>query len=124
MKTLRIEPTEESPRVLLDPKSGEFLVAGNSLLEDVTSFLNPLLGWLDWYHAEPAEKTVVTFKMDSLNTVSTKMILDILLKLEEFVENDLDVTVKWYFKEDDEDMEEVGQEYEDIVEVPFEHISY
>jgi hypothetical protein len=35
-----------------------------------------------------------------------------------------DVLVWWHFPDDDEDMEEAGEEYADIVEVPFEQVSY
>jgi hypothetical protein len=35
-----------------------------------------------------------------------------------------DVLVRWHFPDDDEDMEEAGEEYADIVEVPFEQVSY
>jgi len=124
MESINIEATDETPQVQLDASSGEFLFAGKSLPEDVTSFFNPLMEWLDEYQSSAAAKTVVSFKMDYFNTTSSKMILDILMKLEEYVESDLDVLVKWYFREEDEDMEEAGEEYEDIVEVPFEQISY
>ena len=44
--------------------------------------------------------------------------------VEEMVENGADITVKWHFHEDDEDMEEAGEEYEDMIEVPFEQVAY
>ena len=34
-----------------------------------------------------------------------------------------DVKIKWYFDEDDEDMEMAGEEYDNLIEVPFELIS-
>ena len=49
------------------------------------------------------------------------MLLDILLKFESIADN---VTVKWFSHEDEEDIEDAGKEYEDIVEVPFEFIKY
>ena len=35
-----------------------------------------------------------------------------------------EILIKWHFPDDDEDMEEAGEEYADIVEVPFEQVSY
>ena len=32
--------------------------------------------------------------------------------------------VTWYFHEDDEDMEEAGEEFADLVEVPFDFKTY
>jgi hypothetical protein len=34
------------------------------------------------------------------------------------------VLVKWYAPEDDEDMQEAGEEYADIVDVTFEQLVY
>jgi hypothetical protein len=46
------------------------------------------------------------------------------MKLEEMFEGGKSISVKWYFPEDDEDMEEAGAEYADIVDVPIELIGY
>jgi len=32
--------------------------------------------------------------------------------------------ILWYFHEDDEDMEEAGQEFSELVEIPFEFKTY
>jgi hypothetical protein len=73
---------------------------------------------------EYSKKVVFEFKLEYFNTASSKLLLDILMKLEEMHEEDKEVLVKWYFPDDDEDMEEAGEEYADIVEVPIELISY
>jgi len=46
------------------------------------------------------------------------------MKLEEMHENGKSVLIKWYFPEDDEDMEEAGEEYADIVNVHDEQVNY
>ena len=51
------------------------------------------------------------------------MLLDVLMKLEELHQNGKDVLVKWHYPEDDEDMKEAGEEYADIVDIPFEQIA-
>ncbi|MBR2886883.1 MAG: SiaC family regulatory phosphoprotein, partial [Bacteroidales bacterium] len=72
----------------------------------------------------PLEKTVFNFKLEYFNTASSKLLLDVLLKLEDMYDAGHDVLVKWHYPDDDEDMEEAGEEYADIVEVPFEQVSY
>jgi len=124
MEVINIDATDETPKVILDSGKSVFEFSGKSLPEDVTVFYDPILAWLDAYSGSPNSKTEVTFKMDYFNTASSKLILDILLKLEEIHESGNSVLVKWYFRESDEDMEEAGEEYADIVEVDFEHISY
>jgi tRNA(Phe) wybutosine-synthesizing methylase Tyw3 len=46
------------------------------------------------------------------------------MKLEDLTKKGSEVLVKWHYPEDDEDMQEAGNEYADIVEVPFEQIPY
>jgi hypothetical protein len=58
--------------------------------------------------------------MNYFNTASSKLLLDILIALETMYENGKDIVVHWFYDEDDEDMLEAGEEYADIVDVPFE----
>lgn len=122
MEPLIIAKTDDTPDVHLDASSGKFVFSGKSLPEDVSTFYAPIFDWLDDYASNTNEESVFEFKMTYFNTASSKVILDILMKLEEMVEAGKDIKVKWYFEEEDEDMEEAGEEYSEIVEVPFEFI--
>ena len=72
----------------------------------------------------PKKPLVFNFKMDYFNTSSSKYILEILLKLEEIHEKSDNVLVKWFFSEGDDDMEEAGEDYSDLVEIPFQLESF
>ncbi len=124
MEVIKIVGTDDTPSVTLDVANEIFEISGRSLPEDVAAFYEPILDWLDRYSEEAAGKTVFNFKLVYFNTASSKMLLDVLLKLEEMHDSGKDVLVRWHYPEDDEDMEEAGEEYADIVEVPFEQISY
>ncbi|HAF31152.1 MAG TPA: nuclear pore complex subunit [Bacteroidales bacterium] len=124
MEVIKIKGTDDTPTIILDKDSGIFEISGRSLPEDVTTFYEPVLNWLDDYQEEANDQTVFSFKLVYFNTASSKLILDILMKLEEMHENGKSVLIKWFFPEDDEDMEEAGEEYADIVDVPFEQVSY
>ncbi len=124
METIKIQGTDDTPGVILDPIDKLFQISGRSLPEDVTAFYDPLLEWLDDYAEENKDKIEFEFKLTYFNTASSKLLLDVLLKLEEMHEDGTEILIKWFFPDDDEDMEEAGEEYADIVEVPFEQISY
>ncbi len=124
MEVIKIVGTDDTPSVTMDVANEIFEISGRSLPEDVAAFYEPILDWLERYSEEATGKTVFNFKLVYFNTASSKMLLDILLKLEEMYEGGKEVLVRWHFPEDDEDMEEAGEEYADIVEVPFEQISY
>ncbi len=124
MEIFKAQGTDDTPDVVLDPNTGHFKLTGKSFSEDVAGFFEPILDWLEKYAKSPAEKTIVELKLIYFNSASSKLLLDILLKLEEMVTTGHDVLVKWHYAEDDEDMQDAGEEYADIVEVEFEHISY
>ena len=124
MEPLYLDATEETPEVKLDKDKNVFEFNGKSLPEDVVTFYNPIMDWFDKYSDHLNDVTEVKFKLDYFNTASSKMILDILLKLEEFQDSGKEVKIKWFFAEDDEDMEEAGEEYAEIVDVPFSYESY
>jgi len=124
METIKIQGTEDTPKIILDKSSEVMEISGRSLPEDVTAFYEPILNWLDEYSESPNNKTVFNFKLVYFNTASSKLLLDILMKLEEIHEAGNDVLIRWHFPEEDEDMEEAGEEYADIVDVPFEQVPY
>ncbi len=123
MDVIKILGTDDTPSVMLDAGNNVFEISGRSLPEDVAAFYNPIIDWMEKYNQSPLPKTVFNFKLIYFNTASSKMLLDILMKLEELHNAGKEVLVKWHFAEDDEDMKEAGEEYADIVDVPFEQIS-
>jgi hypothetical protein len=124
MEAIKIKGTEDTPNVILDAAANIMEISGRSLPEDVSSFYGPILNWLAEYIKTPNPKTIFNFKLVYFNTASSKLILDILMRLEDLSKKGNEVLVKWYYPEDDEDMQEAGNEYADIVEVTFEQISY
>ena len=124
MDPLIIEPTDESPEVILDKENGRFEFGGKSLPEDVKEFYSPILIWLENYVKDPNDETHVKFKFDYFNSASAKQILDILTFFERIKEDGATVKIDWYYMEDDEDMEEAGDSYGALVELPINLIAY
>jgi hypothetical protein len=124
METIKIQGTEDTPKIILDAENEILEISGRSLPEDVSSFYEPVINWLNEYAEKPNKKTVFNFKLTYFNTASSKLLLDILMKLEEMHDKGCDVLIRWHYPEDDEDMEEAGEEYADIVDVPFEQVAY
>ena len=124
MEALQIEQTDDCPRIILDQEGNSFEISGKSLPEDVVDFYQPVLDWLNDYRRNPNPVTELNFKLIYFNTASSKLILDILMILEEMMEEGYDVRVKWHSLKSDEDMQEAGREYEEMIDVPFEHNTY
>jgi hypothetical protein len=124
MEALDIRATNDTPKVLLDPENNIFEVSGRSLPEDVVSFYRPVLDWLDEYKDSPNKETEFVFKYIYFNTATSKLIQDILVKLEEVKESGGNVRIMWFYEEEDEDMLDLGEEFRENVDIPFEIICY
>lgn len=124
MEILKIESTEDSPQIVLDRESNILEISGRSLPEDVNTFYEPTMSWIEEYAKDPLDVTVFSFKFTYFNTASSKIILDILTRFEEMIEEGHEVMVRWHYPEEDEDMKEAGEEYSEMVDVPFEMVSY
>jgi hypothetical protein len=124
MEKIVIEPTNETPKVILDKENSVFEFSGNSLPEDVINFFHPILTWFDEYAKAPNEKTKIIFNLEYYNTSSSKMILKLLEKFRDIHRSGFDVEVHWHFMEDDEDMIEAGEDYSENIRVPFKFISH
>ena len=120
MNILSLEGGEDTPRIVLDKKNGIMEISGGSLPEDSTEFYRPVLDWIEGYATDPNPSTTFVFKLEYFNTASSKLILDVLYALEDIK----GIKVQWYFNEEDEDMEEAGQEFSELVEIPFEFVTY
>lgn len=114
----------DTPTIRFDAKTGELLLEGKSFPPDVTTFFKEILNWLDEYILNPAESTTMKLKLDYFNTASSKIVMDILYKMEEMHQKGHKVIVEWFYPEDDEDMMETGKEYEELINVPFKQIGY
>lgn len=119
MEDLKQEGSAKTPEVEFNA-SGELLLKGRSIPENSIEFYKPLIEWIESYSESPNSSTVLNVQLEYFNTSSSKCILDVFKKLESITGSE--VSVKWYYEEDDEDMLEAGEDYEAIIDLPFEMI--
>jgi hypothetical protein len=124
METLHIAATDDTPEITLDYQNKKFIFSGRSLPEDVVSFYKPVLDWLDEFEQNPLEGAEFEFKLEYFNTASSKLILDILLKINDIFEEGTPMKVIWYYMELDIDLQEAGEEYSELIEIPFDLVAF
>lgn len=132
MKGLNIPETKKSPKVLFDPSEYIFEMVGNSRPENVRDFYFPIIYKVRKYFEKVIEKKQIdqfqdqcfkfNFKLDYFNSSSAKFIADILLLIKEFVDEGFNMKIYWYFTDGDEDMKEVGEDFSEMISVPFNYI--
>jgi hypothetical protein len=127
MEAVRIESTDETPEVTFNKDAGQFSISGKSLPEDAAEFYEPLIQWFDQYSEDPLPETKVEIHLFYYNTASSKLLLDLLCRLEEMhlkgKDSGVTCTIDWMYDEDDEDMEDAGHDFADVIELPFNLIS-
>ena len=116
MENLDIKGTEDTPNIMFDKGKGVFEMSGRSLPEDAATFFKPVLDWLEAYKGQANATTEFAVKLEYFNTASSKLLLDILTKVETID----GAKIVWFHFEDDEDMKEAGEEFSELVELPFE----
>lgn len=124
MEKLIIEPTEDTPKIVFDTTADAFELSGKSYPDNVFSFYDPVLDWLNRYSSAPLPVTKFIFKLDYFNTASAKIIFDILSIADAVHAKGHQVAIAWYYKNGDDDMKEAGEEYQNIIEASIELIGY
>ena len=112
--------TSKTPDVELNVKLGHLTLQGRAIPDDAYLFFAELDKALERYLNSPCEETIVTVRFEYFNTSTSKWLLDMFRKLEQVHQKASVVTVKWFYDQDDEDMEESGQDFQAIIDLPFE----
>ena len=119
MENFSLEGSAKTPSVDFNAERGVLELRGRSIPENSIEFYKPLNEWIENYGKSPQAQTVVDVRLEYFNTSSSKCILDLFKQLENLNGSSTDIKVNWYFEEDDEDMEEAGEDYQAIINLPF-----
>jgi len=123
MDAINIEATGKTPEVGFYADKGLISLKGRSIPEHTVEFYKPLHQWIDEYGNKPQPLTTVEIFIEYYNTSSSKSILDLLKRLESIHKMGNEMVVKWFYEEDDEALFESGEEYQSMVEIPFDLIA-
>jgi hypothetical protein len=93
-------------------------IAGKSLPENAIVCYSPLQKLVKKYVNNPQQKTIINFRLEYLNSSSAKSIVEILTILEQILPKGFAVEVKWFYKAEDDDMLEEGEEFRRMTSIP------
>src|SRR5688572_17569687 len=117
MADLTITPTAKTPAITFN--DGMLEIKGRSIPENSVEFYKPVMDKLEEYANSPKTQTTVNIQLEYFNTSSSKCLLDIFKKLEHIHKKGNQVLINWIFEDDDEDMQEAGEDYQAIIQIPF-----
>jgi hypothetical protein len=115
MKSLTIDAIPDSPyypEVEFNAETGECVLSGESYMEEAYKFYTPLLNWLKEYSLEQGNAITLHVKLTYFNTNSSRLLLDMFDVLKKSVDAGHDVNIKWYYEEDDPDIQDEVEDFE------------
>src|ERR1035437_20346 len=114
-----ISPTKNTPEVILDPK-GIIKLIGRLIPENAEDFFNPIEEWINEYFKNPAEITCVEIRLQYINSVGSKYLLDLIRKITHIhlKKNTSKFLINWYYEDVDENMLETGTSFSSFLDIP------
>src|SRR6516162_6659304 len=102
MKRFEIAASSNTPHIVFDADTNQFLIEGKSFPEDSKEFYRPILEWLENYKGSHPRTVKFCFNLFYLSSSSVISIKQFLKKAVEMVNSGTDVVVEWAYDEDDE----------------------
>jgi hypothetical protein len=121
MQAVRIQPTKNSPEIILDP-SGIIKIRGRSIHENVAEFFEPVDKWISSYILAPAEMTCVDVNLEYFNSASAKTFITLFQKVTMVALKNKKFKFNWYYEDGDEDILERGEYFASVLDVPINFI--
>ena len=114
-----LEPTSTTPLIQFNPEQGVLDFKGKSSPENAPRFYETVHEWFEMEAFRDSLSLTVNMSLDYFNTSSCKCLFIIFKKLNEFRQDGLEISVNWYFEEDDDDMQEAGEDFSEIFNLDF-----
>ncbi len=120
MEPINIQKTFSTPLVKFVPEENKLLIEGRMIPEDATAVFTPISSWVNSYFEEGNSTLNVVFRLYYYNTSSSKRIVNLLRKMDEYYANGKKINVRWEYEEGDDDCMRDGQDFQGLVKVPVE----
>ncbi|WP_424961894.1 SiaC family regulatory phosphoprotein [Ekhidna sp.] len=107
--------TNTSPTVMMDSKTKSVLISGSSLCRDVTIYASVINDMIEQF--EQFDYKDLNIKLNVFNTIAAKSLIDL---LKSFKFKSKAPSIHWYFDKKDREMQEMANDYSELLEMEFE----
>ncbi|MCL2284659.1 MAG: DUF1987 domain-containing protein [Fibromonadales bacterium] len=112
--------TTSTPYVLIDEERNYMKLEGRCFHENVAEFFRDVNDWLDTYLASNFSLFTLDCAISYFNSSTTKLLMNMLIKLNKYASEEKKVVVNWITAEDNEIMIECGEDFsEDMNNLQF-----
>ena len=115
MNKLHVEQTLQSPKIDFDPETGILEIKGKSIPDRTVDFYTPIMNWIEEYVNNPAPTTTCNFRLEYYNSRTKKYLIEMMKAVNKLTEQGNELVVNWYYEEGDEDVQETGQMFKDLL---------
>lgn len=119
LETMKLEGTTSTPAVDFDATTGLLVLSGESYPENSFDFFKPLLDWVEAFLSKTEGPIRLQIGLTYMNTSSIKSMMDLLDLLEDAHAASREVTVTWYYDEENDRALEMAEEFREEVTLPF-----
>jgi hypothetical protein len=116
---VHILPTRSTPEVFLNPE-GIIKIKGRAMDESKEKVPEQIADWIDAYLLNPADLTKVVIALEFLNSFNTLVIISILRKISQVLQQKKELVIHWFYEEDDVDIFERGECISSTINIPIE----
>lgn len=103
-----------TPLIFGSMEEGRIEIKGRCCPEDCADFFQPFINWMKFFHLTESKTIVVSINLEYINTSSSLVLSRILRDLKSLGDRK-EVSVLWFYPEDDHDMHEVGKDLQYIL---------
>ncbi len=118
MNNFHLSSTNKTPKISFDLDTSIFEISGRSIPENSLEFYRPVLEWVELYFKSPNTKTILQINLEYFNTSSSKCLVELIRIFEKYYLAGMDITIKWFYEQEDEDSKESGEDFKTIFKLP------
>lgn len=113
----------DKPEIDFHPSEDIFKLSGKSIPENAIDYYRGAVHWLKEYIKSPNQNTVFEVNFTHLNTNTTHQLIKMFQLLSKISYNS-NVSIKWFYSKDDEDMFDLGSRMKKLHDLDFTFIEY
>jgi hypothetical protein len=110
---LEKEKTTSTPYILIDEEKNHMKFEGRSFHENVVEFYRDVNNWLDTYLETDFGCFTFDFEMNYFNSSTSKLLHNMLTKMDEHASDEKKVIVNWITTEDNDIIIECGEDFQE-----------
>jgi len=110
---LEKEKSTSTPYILIDEEKSYMKFEGRSFHENVVEFYKDVNSWLDTYLEKDFGSFTFDFEMNYFNSSTSKLLHNMLTKMDAHASDKKKVTVNWITTEDNDIIIECGEDFQE-----------